>query len=90
MTSSGVDTTIYSPHSTRAASVSQVSRCSALINTILATGGWSTLMLRHLLHITINHLMIMTLHLLSMKVILFQINYVVSHGNCSQVLEYMY
>ena len=36
MTSSGV----YSPHSTRAASVSQASRCSASINTFLAAGGW--------------------------------------------------
>ena len=41
MTSSGVDTTIYNPHSTRAASVSQASRCGASINTILAAGGWS-------------------------------------------------
>ena len=41
MASSGVDTTTYGPHSTRAASVSQARRNNTCIDTILAAGGWT-------------------------------------------------
>ena len=72
-----------------AASVSQASRCSALINTISVAGGRSNA--KSKTNATYyNKPLNMPVHLLSMKVILFQINYVLLHCNFSQVLEYMY
>ena len=43
MTSAGVDTTIFTPHSTRAAATSKAKTASVPIQEILKTAGWSSL-----------------------------------------------
>lgn len=42
MTSAGVDTTIFKPHSTRAAATSKAKTASVPIQEILKTAGWSS------------------------------------------------
>jgi hypothetical protein len=42
MSLAGIDTSVYSPHSTRAASVSAACRSSVKIQDILKTAGWSS------------------------------------------------
>ena len=42
MTSAGVDTTIFKPHSTRTAATSRAKSASVPIQEILKTAGWSS------------------------------------------------
>ena len=42
MTSAGVDTTIFKPHSTHAATTSRAKTASVPIQEILKTAGWSS------------------------------------------------
>ena len=43
MSKAGIDTSIFSPHSTWSAASSTAKKCRVPINTILKTGGWRSM-----------------------------------------------